>query len=314
MPRRALTAAGAALLLLVSACGPGTATKAGSPGAAPSETVTQAPSAGGGSAGSGTALDLLGTLAVKGRSAKTGYTRAAFGPAWTDTDRNGCDTRNDVLRRDLRAKTLKAGTHGCVVLSGDLAPDPYTRRTIRFVRGRGSEVDIDHVVPLGDAWQKGAASWPFGKRLALANDPLNLLAVDASTNRAKGDGDAATWLPPNKTYRCAYVARQVAVKAKYRLWVTAAEREAIVRVLSSCPDQPAPRGGNPTIAPVAGVPTAATGGMRSTAAASPGGGLDPRYGTCSEAVSHGYGPYRKGVDPEYDWYQDRNHDGVVCER
>ena len=95
--------------------------------------------------------------------------------------------------------------------------------------------------PCRDAWQKGAAQWPAGKRLAFANDPLNLLAVDAGTNRSKGDGDAATWLPPNKSYRCAYVARQVAVKAKYGLWVTAAERDAMVRVLSTCPGMRLPR-------------------------------------------------------------------------
>jgi hypothetical protein len=188
----------------------------------------------------GTALALLAKLPVKGRSAKTGYVRAAFGPAWTDTNRNGCDTRNDILRRDLTALTVKPGTNGCKILAGTLAVDPYTRRAIQFVYGGVSEIDIDHVVALGDAWQKGASGWDFRKRLALANDPLNLLAVDASANRQKGDGDAATWLPANKSYRCAYVARQVAVKAKYQLWVTAAEQSAIARVLAGCPAQAAP--------------------------------------------------------------------------
>lgn len=227
----------------------------GTPSATPSPTTTSAPPgpdeaiAG---ANPNTALALLGTLAVKGRAAMTGYDQSQFGPAWTDTDRNGCDTRNDILKRDLSGEVFKAGTHNCVVLTGRLSPDPYTRRQITFVRGGASEVDIDHVVALADAWQKGASSWIFRKRLALANDPLNLLAVDASANRQKGAGDAATWLPSNKAYRCPYVARQVAVKAKYRLWVTAAERTAIARVLSSCPTQVAPKGGNPTLAPVAG--------------------------------------------------------------
>lgn len=289
----------------------GAATQSSSATTATATTATTRP------AGHGpTALDLLAGLAVKGRAAKTGYRRDEFGPAWTDTDRNGCDTRNDVLRRDLRGEVLKPGTRGCVVLSGDLVPDPYTRTPIRFVRGGPSEVDIDHVVALGDAWQKGAASWVFRKRLAFANDPLNLLTVDASANRQKGDGDAATWLPPNRAYRCAYVARQVAVKAKYRLWVTAAEREAIVRVLATCPDQPAPRGGNPTYAPVVGVssPRPATSTTTAATTSSTGGGTDPRYGTCGEAIDHGLGPYFQGRDPEYDWYQDRDHDGVVCER
>jgi hypothetical protein len=146
----------------------------------------------------GTALAAVARLTVKGRAPKTGYTRAQFGQSWYDTDRNGCDTRNDILRRDLGSRQMK---NACKVLAGTLAPDPYTGTSIRFVYGGASEVDIDHVVALSDAWQKGAARWVAGKRLALANDPLNLLAVDSSTNRSKGDGDAATWLPPNKSYR-----------------------------------------------------------------------------------------------------------------
>jgi hypothetical protein len=203
----------------------------------------------------GRALAVLDTLPVKGRAPKTGYEREQFGPSWTDTDRNGCDTRNDVLRRDLVREEVEEGTQGCVVLSGDAAPDPYTGEDVHFVRGGASEVDVDHVVALSDAWQKGATPWPFRTRLAFANDPLNLLAVDAAANRQKGDGDAATWLPAHKPFRCAYVARQVAVKAKYGLWVTAAERDAVRRVLADCPDERVPAGGAPTRAPVKGVAT-----------------------------------------------------------
>jgi len=141
----------------------------------------------------GTALAAVAKLTVKGRAPKTGYTRAQFGQAWYDTDHNGCDTRNDILRRDLKSKQMQ---NACKVMAGTLAPDPYSGKSIRFVYGGASEVDIDHLVALSDAWQKGAATWAAGKRLALANDPLNLLAVDSSTNRSKGDGDAATWLPP----------------------------------------------------------------------------------------------------------------------
>jgi hypothetical protein len=202
-------------------------------------------------AGSHTALALLATLVVKGRAPMTGYDRAQFGAAWTDTNRNGCDTRNDVLRRDLTSRETKPGTSSCVALAGWLAPDPYTGARIHFVYGGASEVDIDHVVALGDAWQTGAFRWVPLKRLALANDPMNLLAVSASANRSKGDGDAATWLPSNKSYRCAYVARQVAVKAKYGLWITAAERNATVRILDGCPQLVAPTGTAPTISPVA---------------------------------------------------------------
>ncbi len=191
----------------------------------------------------GSALATLARLPVKGRAPRTGYSRAEFGRAWTDVDRNGCDTRNDILRRDLRGVVLKPGTRGCVVLAGFL-PDPYTGATIRFVRGVGTSslVQIDHVVALGDAWQKGAQRLPLARRTAFANDPLNLLAVGGSVNQRKGDGDAATWLPPRHAYRCAYVARQVAVSAKYGLWVTLAERDAMRRVLSTCPAQRLPAG------------------------------------------------------------------------
>ncbi|GAA2746889.1 hypothetical protein GCM10009868_34120 [Terrabacter aerolatus] len=182
----------------------------------------------------------LATLPVKGRAPKTGYSRAAFGIAWSDDvdvalGHNGCDTRNDILRRDLTAVRLKPGTHGCVVLAGALA-DPYTARTITFARGRAtsSRVQIDHVVALGDAWVKGAQQLTATQRAALANDPLNLLAVDGPTNSSKRDADAASWLPPNQAFRCAYVARQVAVKQRYHLWVTAAERAQIARVLAGC--------------------------------------------------------------------------------
>ena len=183
----------------------------------------------------GTALAVLGTLALKGRAPMTGYTRAMFGAAWTDTDRNGCDQRNDTLRRDLRSVLLKPGTNGCAVMSGTLH-DQYTATTIKFSRTSSttSPVEIDHVVPLADAWVKGAQSWDQSKRTQFANDTLNLTAVAARANASKGAGDAATWLPPNKGYQCAYVARQVAVKAKYELAVTAAERTAIADTLVAC--------------------------------------------------------------------------------
>ncbi|MFB8775597.1 HNH endonuclease family protein [Streptomyces broussonetiae] len=200
--------------------------------------------AGGG--GGGPALAAVESLTVKGRAPKTGYDRDRFGSPWADTDSNDCGTRDDILRRDLEDVEFSDGR--CKVASGVLDPDPYSGKEVRFVRGR-SQVDIDHVVALSDAWQKGAGKWEPSKRIAFANDPLNLLAVDAGTNRAKGDGDTATWLPPNKSYRCSYVAAQVAVKKKYGLWVTSAEQAAMKRVLSGCPDQRLPTGGNPTAAP-----------------------------------------------------------------
>jgi hypothetical protein len=187
------------------------------------------------------ALQAVDQLTVKGRAPLTGYDRAQFGSGWVDVDHNGCDTRDDILRRDLVDVRLRSGTHGCVVVAGTLH-DPYTGTLVRYVRGDGPSVDVDHVVALGDAWQKGAFRWSRERRVELADDPLDLLAVSASANRQKGDGDTATWLPKNKAFRCAYVARQVAVKRKYDLWVTAAEQAAMRRVLQRCPEERLPSG------------------------------------------------------------------------
>lgn len=184
-----------------------------------------------------TAISVLNKLAVKGRAAKTGYTREQF-PHWSDLNRNGCDTRNEILERDLTTVIFKVGTKDCKVITGSLL-DPYSGKVISFSSTK-STVDIDHVVALSNAWQTGAAYFDKTKREAIANDPLNLLAVDYSLNRQKGDGDAATWLPPLKSYRCDYVARQVAVKAKYALWVTAPEKDAIVKILEKCVGQRIP--------------------------------------------------------------------------
>ena len=185
-----------------------------------------------------TASSVLLTLPVKGRAPKTGYTRAQFGQAWADVDRNGCDTRNDMLKRDLTEIVYKVKTRNCVVASGILL-DRYSGETINFVRGNATsmEVQIDHVIALSNAWQTGAFKLTVLQRTALANDPMNLFAVKGRLNLQKSDGDAATWLPPLKSFRCAYIAQQIAVKAKYSLWVTAPEKEAMVRILATCPKQ-----------------------------------------------------------------------------
>lgn len=202
----------------------------------------------------GKALIAVEGLAVKGRAPRTGYSREQFGRSWRDLDRNGCDQRNDVLRRDLRDITLKAGTRGCLVLRGTLR-SPYSGEVVDFVRGTTTSrtVQIDHVVALSDAWQKGAQQWSAERREQFANDVLELRATDMHTNASKGSGDAATWLPPRTASRCDYVARQVAVKRAYGLWVTPAERDAMRRVLARCPEQGLPRreavplGGGPEI-------------------------------------------------------------------
>lgn len=186
------------------------------------------------SAGSSPAAVALDQLPIKGRAPKTGYSRALFASGWGNI--NACDARNYILTRDLSNITYLPSS--CKVQSGTLL-DPYTGKTIVFMRGQttSDDVQIDHVVSLSDAWQKGAQGLTSAERLSLANDPLNLLAVDGDTNQKKGDSDAASWLPPNKAYRCSYVARQVAVKLKYRLWLTNAEYSAIATVLAGCPEQ-----------------------------------------------------------------------------
>ncbi|TFD91255.1 GmrSD restriction endonuclease domain-containing protein [Cryobacterium serini] len=244
------------------------------------------------------ALAVLATLPVKGRAPQTGYDReGSFGSAWLDVDENGCDTRNDILARDL---TMLVVDPACEVQSGTLL-GPYTGLAIDFVRGQttSSLVQIDHIVALSNAWQTGAQQLSEQQRVALANDPLNLLAVDGVTNSRKGDGDSATWLPPLKSYRCAYVARQISVKATYALWVTTAEHEAMTRILSDCPDELA-TATDPVIAPA---PESAL------VADTPS---DVYFQNCTAARDAGASPVRAG-EPGYGRHLDRDGDGTGCE-
>jgi Protein of unknown function (DUF1524)/Excalibur calcium-binding domain len=245
----------------------------------------------------GSALAAASRVAVKGRAPTTGYSRDQFGPAWADVDRNGCDTRNDVLNRDLTHKAWRDGTHGCVVISGVLA-EPYTGRTVQFEKANAAAVQIDHVVALSDAWQTGAYAWDASRRERFANDPAELLAVDGPANEAKGDGDAATWLPPNKGYRCKYVARQVSVKLHWGLWATAAERDAFVRVLAACPTEPLPADTAPTAGALAGAAPPVTSGVY--------------YANCAAARAAGVAPIHRG-QPGYRSGLDRDNDGIACE-
>jgi hypothetical protein len=290
------------------------------------------------------ALALLATLPVKGRAPKTGYDRALFGQAWADVDRNGCDTRNDTLTRDLTAVTY-VNSVPCKVKSGTLA-DPYTGTSISFLRGQATStaVQIDHVVALSDAWQKGAQQQTTEQRTAFANDPLNLQATDGPTNMKKGDGDAATWLPPNKSFRCQYVARQVSVKATYGLWVTQAEHDAMARVLEDCPGQlaptdaqapapsPAPVVAEPAPAPVAPAPVAPAPAPVAPAPAPVAPAPAPAapapvapapapvapapaavyYANCAAARAAGAAPLFAGQSG-YRPALDRDSDGIACE-
>lgn len=301
---------------------------AATPAPTPAQKSTPAPST---RARPGTALAAAATLTVKGRGPMTGYSRDQFGQAWADTDRNGCDQRNDVLRRDLSQLTIKADTHGCTVLTGVLR-DPYTGATISFTRGvtTSSAVQIDHVVAGGNAWVTGAAQWSPATRQQFANDPLELLAISGPANEQKGDGDAATWLPANKSYRCQYVARQIAVKSRYHLAVTAAELAAIREVLATCPLQALPVAAviplnttdiaDPTrppattarpTQPVRPIPAIPTTTARPTPTSVPAQD-DVYYRNCAAVRAAGRAPLHIG-DPGYSSKLDRDHDGTACE-
>ncbi|MEX3610094.1 DUF1524 domain-containing protein [Rothia sp. LK2588] len=277
------------------------------------------------------ALDKLNTLQVKGRAPKTGYSRDQFGQAWADVDHNHCDTRNDILRRDLTSTHVK---DGCSVLTGVLH-DPYMGSTINFVRGPKSSdaIQIDHVVALSDAWQKGAQDLSASQREKLANDPMNLLAVDGPTNQGKGDSDAATWLPPRKEFRCTYVSKQVDVKAKYHLWVTQAEKDAIASTLKNCASDPAGPAGPTNAEGVAGSsssagssPTTSTPAAEnpsdsasassqpqaSASAATDTAANEVYYPNCAAARQASAAPIHSG-EPGYRPGLDGDRDGVACD-
>jgi hypothetical protein len=190
--------------------------------------------------GSAITAELAKVKVVASRPNPPGYDRSCrkghgcvFGPAWKDVDRNGCDTRNDVLAAQLTAVNLRDGSR-CVVVAGELQ-DPYTGRAIHFAKAQASKVQIDHVYPLGRAWDMGAARWSAGRRTEFANDQaINLLAVDGKTNESKGDQGPGEWLPLNKAFRCAYVLRFLQVAVKYGLPVTRADADAAREIAPTC--------------------------------------------------------------------------------
>ena len=292
------------------------------------------------------AQDLLALLPIQSIASTRAYSaRAMYGQAWADTDRNGCDTRNDILKRDL-TKVVFVEDSTCKVESGILAPDPYTAKTINFQRGpaTSSAVQIDHVVSLGDAWLKGAQQLTGAQRMAFANDPLNLQATDGPTDVKKGESDAAAWLPPNKSYRCEYVARQIAVKATYDLWVTQAEHDAMAVVLKDCADQLVPTNETEATvvasaeeeaapaaeavvvvpAPVAPAPYVPPAPVYVAPAPAPAPYVPPApayvppaptaayYANCAAVRAAGAAPIRAG-QPGYSRKLDRDGDGVACE-
>lgn len=182
------------------------------------------------------ATEVLNELEIKGRAPKTGYERTEFYSSWPTID--GCSLRQRIIKREMGDSAVVSEENNCDVISGEY-DEPYTgeHRIFSEKSDFTTGIQIDHVVALSDAWQKGAQYKTAEERYALATDPLNLLAVDSSANQKKSDGDAATWLPPNKKFRCQYISRQISVKYKYGLWVTQAEHDAMLKVLEKCPNE-----------------------------------------------------------------------------
>ncbi|MDO4019618.1 HNH endonuclease family protein [Clavibacter michiganensis] len=222
-----------------SAARAGTSADSGTPAAAASgpvvDVLTSAGLVRGGVVDAAAVRSLVDKLPADTHARTPAYDRAAYGPSWADTDHNGCDQRNDVLARDLTAVTYTKADPGCTVATGHLA-DVYTGRSIDFTSGKttSAAVQIDHLVPLGWAWQHGAAGWTGERREQLATDFNNLQAVDGPTNEAKSDQGPATWLPPAVGYDCLYVTRFAYVLRTYELTIDDADRAAIDRTLDGC--------------------------------------------------------------------------------
>lgn len=185
----------------------------------------------------GSALAKLAELPVKEKESGEDYERSLFSSSWASW--RDCNVRQKILNRDLTNITL--ADNDCTVTSGTLI-DPYSGKTLELTTKSAvsSKVQIDHVVALSNAWQTGAKYLTKEERKALANDDLELIAVSSKDNQEKSDGDASEWLPENKSFQCPYVARQIAVKLKYRLWITPTEKSAMTEVLLTCPSEPLP--------------------------------------------------------------------------
>ncbi len=296
-------ARGTALRIALVACASLIASAAGTVGATVAVAATNAP-----------ALTVLNSLPVSTES-RSGYSRDLF-RLWTTDPATGCDTRQAVLIAERASGTVR----GCSVLDGT-----WVSKYDGVTTTNPSAFDIDHVVPLAEAWDSGAWRWTPATRQAYANDlgfSGTLLAVSASSNRSKGDQDPAEWLPSRA--RCWYAKDWIAVKSRWRLSVDSSEKSALTRVLARC----SPMMSVPTVASIATDATASrpsgsgssgtsSSGTSSSGTSSSGASPtkpDPRFGTCGEAIAAGYGPYTSGRDPEYAWYIDRDGDGVACER
>jgi hypothetical protein len=254
------------------------------------------------------ATALLNLLKVRSEQNSNSYDRALF-HHWADLDRDGCDTRAEVLMLESFKNVTYSSSSGCTVSTGKWF-SVYDNQNITIA----GTLDIDHFVPLKEAWESGASKWTYSQREAFANDlgfGPSLIAVTASTNRSKSDRDPAAWLPPSSRYHCTYAKDWIRVKYRWHMTVDSSEKSALASELSTC--------GNKFTKVPPRMKVKLTGGSGSNsnennnAGGGSGGKNDDRYDYCYQATAAGLGPYRKGVDPEYAWYRDNDNDGVVCE-
>jgi hypothetical protein len=232
-------------------------------------------------------------------SAHSGYNRDYFN-AWIDADGDGCDTRAEVLLMESLSAVTTRGR--CTISTGQ-----WVSVYDGVSSTQAGDFDIDHFVPLNEAWMSGAYNWDSATRVHFGNDveySYSLVAVTASSNRSKSDKDPSQWMPASKAYFCDYVATWVAVKWRWSLSVDTLERMTLKSVLGGCSDV------SITLPEKA---TVATGAPPELVAPVSDGVLDPDYGTCSVVQANGAGPYYQGIDPEYAWYRDGDKDGMVCE-
>lgn len=228
----------------------------------------------------------------------SGYERERF-KHWVDADGDCQDARSEVLLEESRKKARGR----CEATKGRWL-STYDGVTLE----RPGGLDIDHMVALKESWESGADAWSDEQREAYANDlgdPRSLIAVTAATNRSKGDQDPADWMPEATSYHCTYVADWVAVKIRWSLFADRAEKAALEDIAAGCDDAEI----TVRLAEV----NPASGGDEPSDTPSPEPSDDPRFDTCAQAIAKGYGPYRKGHDPEYDWYRDGDKDGSVCD-
>lgn len=245
---------------------------------------------------------LLGLLKVKAESGSSTYERTYF-QHWIDADGDGCDTRDEVLQQESKTK-----------VDCGLAGGSWVSAYDGIKTSDASSLDIDHFVPLKEAWESGAFGWDSDTRKQFANDldyAISLIAVSASSNRSKSDRDPSAWLPPSKSFTCQYVGSWIAVKYRWSLTIDSSEKKVLASKLATCGSKskvavPAKAKIVKGIAPVASPSPSVPSGDS--------GAVDPKFASCAEAKRNGYTKsYTKGVDPEYEWYQDRDGDGVVCE-